>query len=384
MKKPWKQKGVQLFLIFGLIGGVLVLPGYIHPQDPDEEIPPGERAAAYERHAEAYLQEGNKTAAKVNYDKAIQEYEFLLKNFFYEWKDEYISSLRRCIRQRDRFEKTAQEKAKQALLDRLLEGVGKYCEKMKTSAFHFFCREVVNELADYTTDTRKIKAVWSHQMENKLIPPVKTKYLYEYQLLQENDKVYETRTLIRRNGVKIKNPRPQQQTQVHRFEKLIFGPFALLSEFWQNHFFYRILGEEKLWGEEAAVIEAIPLHVYKKNRLFGKIWISKTDFTVLKIQWEPKSISFSRQIEKKARLLAGKPDITFYAEFKTRQRGIRFPSRYVIEEAYVDKKGNKYIRLRQDIKMKDYIYYVVASEVIQAAPGKLTDLVKKKEQENEK
>jgi hypothetical protein len=171
---------------------------------------------------------------------------------------------------------------------------------------------------------------------------------------------------------------------VHRFEKLIFGPFALLSEFWQNHFFYKILGEEKLWGEEAAVIEAIPLHVYKKNHLFGKIWISKKNFTVLKIQWEPKSISFSRQIEKKARLLGGKPEITFYAEFKTRQRGIRFPSRYFIEEAYVDKKGNKYIRLRQDIKMKDYIYYVVASEVIQAAPGKLTDLIKKKEEANEK
>jgi hypothetical protein len=61
MKKPGKQKNKQralrLISIFALILGVSVLPGYIHAQDPEKEIPPGERAAAYERLAEASRRE---------------------------------------------------------------------------------------------------------------------------------------------------------------------------------------------------------------------------------------------------------------------------------------------------------------------------------------
>jgi tetratricopeptide (TPR) repeat protein len=331
--------------------------------------PSAQRAAAYERLANEFVQKDDHTNAKKYYNKAVLDYEFLLKTFFHQWKPAYITSLRRCIEQRERLEKTPGEKAGQALLDRLLQGAGKYCERMNNSAFRFFCKEAVNELNDYTTDIDKIKAAWTNQMENKLIPPVRNKYLYEYQLIQENGKVHESRTLLKQNGVKINKAGAQLQTRVHHYEKLIFGPFALLSPFWQKRFYYKITGQEKLWKRDAVIIEAIPLHSYEKNHLFGSVWIDKTDFTVMRIQWHPKSIRFSRQIEQKARLLHARPEINFFAEFKTQKRGIRFPSRFFIEEAYINKKGNKYVRSRQDIKMKDYLFFVVASEVLDTKPG---------------
>jgi tetratricopeptide (TPR) repeat protein len=334
-------------------------------------VPSAPRAAAYERLAGIYDQKGNKTSAKIYYNKAVGDYEFLLKHFFYEWKDEYITSLRRCIARGDRYEKTAREKEKQILLNRVLPGVGKYCRKMKNSAFHFFCQEEIVELVDFSREAAHIEKIPKEYRGVDVMPVIKNTYLYEYQLIKEGKEINETRTLVKQNSIKKNQADAPLLTRGHKYEKLIFGPLALLSEFWQHRFYFKVLKEEKLWGEDTVVIEAIPLHLYAQNHLFGSIWISKNDFTVLKIQWEPKSIGLSHQIEKKARALDAAPAITFFAEFKEEKRGIRFPSRYYLEEAYLDKKGRKYVRLRQDVTLKDYLFFVVASEVVETKPGPL-------------
>jgi len=335
----------------------------------ERAIPSAQRAAAYEHLAEVYNREGNKTSAQVYYGKAVWDYEFLLKNFFYEWQDEYIKALQRCIAQIDRFEKTAEEKEKQVLLKRVLQGAGKYCEKMKDSAFHFFCQEEIVELVDISREAAKIEDSFKRYQRLDILPPIKNEYTYMYQLLKEGEKNEETRTLVKQNGNKLNQPDAPLLTWSHKYKKLIFGPLALLSEFWQYHYSYKILREEKLWGEDTVVIEAVPLHLYKQNYLFGSIWISKNDFSVLRIRWNPKSIGLSRQIEEKARALDAAPHVTFFAEFKEKKRGIRFPSRYFLEEAYLTKKGEKYVRLRQDVTLKDYMFFVVASEVIEAKAG---------------
>ncbi|NIM13987.1 MAG: tetratricopeptide repeat protein [Candidatus Aminicenantes bacterium] len=337
----------------------------------EEAMPSAPRAAAYERLAEIYHQKDNKTSAKIYYNKAVRDYEFLLKHFFYEWKNEYITPLRRCIARRDQYEKTAGEKEKQVLLNRVLQGVGKYCQKMKNSAFHFFCQEEIVELIDFSVEAAHIEKIPKEYRGIEVLPWIKNTYLYEYQLIKEGKEINETRTLIKQNSFKKNQADAPLLTRGHKYEKLIFGPLALLSEFWQYRFYFNVLREEKLWGEDTAVIEAIPLHLYAQNHLFGSIWISKNDFTVLKIQWNPRSIGRSHQIEKKARALDAAPNITFFAEFREKKRGIRFPSRYYLEEAYINKKGKKYVRLRQDVTLKDYMFFVVASEVVETKPGTL-------------
>ena len=327
------------------------------------------RASAYEQLADDFNQKNRETSAKKYYGKALVEYEFLLKTFGYEWKNDYFEPLKRCYIKREQLEKTAGEKEEKALLDNLLKGCGDYCSKMKSWSFHFFCKEKMSETRDYSIDMDKGFKIGRFGLpESDNAPIVKNTYLFEYQLLQEKNKVRESRTLLEHNGKKKNEADAKLQTRGYTYEKLIFGPLALLSRYWQRYFYYKILRKDVLWKEKAVVIEAIPLQYSPNNRLFGTIWISEEDFSVLKIEWQPKALG-AVPIEETARLLKAEPSITFYAEFKFKKRGIRFPSRYYLEEAYIDKNGKKILRLKQDVRLDDYMFFVVGTEITETKPA---------------
>jgi tetratricopeptide (TPR) repeat protein len=328
----------------------------------------GDASIAYEKVAGLFDEKNDPVNAKKYYQKAVKTYETVLKNFFYRWKDSYFPHLRRCLKQLERFEKNDSEKAEQVVLNKILPGVAAYCDRMQNSVFRFFCKEIVSEKIDHTTDIRLIKRFWSNIFNNRLIYPEINKYVFEYQLSKKGNKVMETRRLVKKNGDKKNESDAKLKNPVRQYEKLIFGPIAMLSSFWQKQFYYKVLGEEKLWKSKAVVLEALPLSRNEKNHLFGKIWIDKSDFTVMKIQWYPRSISFAGTIEKNAFYMEAVPAVKFYAEFKNKKKGVRFPSKFVLEEAYLNKKGQKYPRRYQEIIMKNYIYYIVASEVIEESP----------------
>ncbi|NIM13985.1 MAG: hypothetical protein GTO45_18220 [Candidatus Aminicenantes bacterium] len=333
-----------------------------------EGEPSAYRAQAYGKLADEYFKNSDLASAKTYYAEAVKEYEFVLKHFFYKWKNEFSRDLKRCIQRLDQFEKTDSEKADQALLDKILAGTAKYCKRMKSSAFYFFCNEEIAETMDLSGPYGQIQE-WRPLETSRVSHAVKNVYLYEYQLIQEGEKIQETRTLLEQNGLKKNEPNAKLKISGCRFEKLIFGPNAILSKSVQRQYYYKILKEDTLWGEHAFIIEAIPLSYYRTRQLFGKIWISKKDFSVMKIEWVPKSIGYSHFFEKRALNLKSIPEIAFFEEFKIARSGIRFPSRYFLEEAYVDKDKRKFVRQKLDAQFKDYKFFVVASEVIEAKPG---------------
>jgi len=333
--------------------------------------PSSVRASAYEQSADEFSRKNRENTAKKYYSKAIKDYETLLKCLDYEWKNEYFDSLKRCFVKWDQLDKSAKEQEEKALLDTILDGGRRYCDKMKSWAFHFFCLEDMSEYRDYSKKSSKnfkIDRYGLPESNKKLV--AKKNYIYEYQLIREGKKVQETRTLLEQNGIKKNEPNAQLYTHGYKYEKLIFGPLALLSKYWQKYFYYKVLRKDTLWGEKVVVIEAIPLQFNPKNRLFGSLWISENDFSVLKIEWQPKSMGATAQIRENAQLLKAEPSISFYAEFKYKKKGIRFPSRYYLEEAYIDKKGKKNVRLRQDIHLRDYRFFVVGTEITETQPMK--------------
>jgi hypothetical protein len=173
--------------------------------------------------------------------------------------------------------------------------------------------------------------------------------------------------LLKRNGIKKNVKNADLELRAYRYTKLIFGPIALLSQFWQSYHHYKILREEDLNGEKAVVIESIPIKFSKENPLFGKIWVKADDFSILKIEWTPKSMGFSQQIREISRKYQAEPDITFFEEFNIEKNGIRFPSRYYIEEAYMTEKGKRFVRVKQNVILKDYMFFTVGTEVVETS-----------------
>jgi len=315
-------------------------------------------ALTYEKLASEALQKNDLPSARNNFSNAIDVYEVLLTDFHFKWNPSYFAYFKKCLELSDRIEKTGDQKDYYTLLSNTLDGAAKYCEKMKNSAFHFFCKEKIYEVFDQENPYSSSRS------------PAKigrSSYVYEYQLIQEeneNNKIYETRTLLELNGNKKNVPNSKLEIIGCHYERLIFSPINLFLNPNQPFYFYKIVKEETLWDEPAIVIEVLPLT--SNPELYGNVWISKKDYSIMKIQWTPKSIQKSYIIEEQAREFDSEPQITFFAEFKTQKRGIRFPSHYYFNEIYARKNRSNYNRLVLNVDFSDYLFFVVGSEVTEA------------------
>ena len=124
-----------------------------------------------------------------------------------------------------------------------------------------------------------------------------------------------------------------------------------------------MIGDELLDGEKTIVIEAIPIHTLREQLLWGKIWISDDDLSILKIEWNQAKMAHSAIIKDMARRYKGEPRITHITEFGFEKNGIRFPSHYFIEEAYIKKKGKKIVHSETRVVYKNYKFFTVETEV---------------------
>jgi hypothetical protein len=330
------------------------------------DTPSEKRAIAYEAAADGILKENSPGApeqAKIYYKNAINDYESIMKTIGFEWKNEFYPYLKRCLMKINKLPKKDDEETADIRIKKILEKTGDYCEKLKTSAFHFFCNEEIMEKVDLSKEVSSMGSIGSLALKK---PVVKKKYLYEYQLLKEGDKINETRKLLKRDNVKTQEENARLETWGYYYEKLIFGPIALLGKYWQPSHYYKIEKEELLDGEKVIVIESIPTEFSKENPLFGMIWIRERDFSVMKIQWNPKSMGNFPEIIATAEKYGAVPDMICTAEFNIEKNGIRFPNRYYMEEAYIDEKGKRFVRVEQNVILKAHMFFTVGTDVVEA------------------
>lgn len=328
------------------------------------------RARTYGRLADQYRAAGNAAEAKKYYNIAVLEYEKAIKTFNFAWKPEYGIDRKRCLNQRDKFPKTEEEKAREVKLVKILKKCGQYCSQLEQAGIYFFCYEEIVQKGDYSrikltnimatpSETRSI----FYDGRRRTVTPKKVKrtYLYEYQLIKEKpgDEARERRILVKKDGKKRRKENARLETAYYKHQKVLFGPVGLLNTYWQRFYDYKIVGEEMINGEKAVIIEAIPALKRGHNTLFGKIWVKDGDFSIVKIEWNPKSVQYIQSINMIAELYKEIPQIVFVSEFNKERNGIRFPTRFYIEEAYVNEKGNKFVRLHTDVTYKDYQFFNV-------------------------
>ena len=257
-----------------------------------------------------------------------------------------------------------EEKTIQIDLDRILQKTRYYCHRLNIAALDFICLEKIKEKREvdfwgWDNVSYMIQVRNSKIRGNKVI----NEYVYDYQLIRKEGDIKERRILLEDNGRKRYEENAELIPVRFHHENVIFGPIGLLGEFRQFQHDYKVLREETFDDEETTVIEAVPKPSLKGAHMYGKIWVRNKDFSIVKIEWDPTSLPKYGLLEKMAKKMKSEPKVTLISEYGYEKNGIRFPSRYTIEEAYIDKDGKKTVATELAITYRDYKFFIVEVEI---------------------
>jgi hypothetical protein len=240
----------------------------------------------------------------------------------------------------------------QRSLEVILRETGEYCYLLEKAVIDFICLEEIEEEINWSKDYPSMRP-WLKR----------NTYVYDYQFIKKNHRIEESRILLKENGRKKHEKNAKLKTSTFQYQNVLYGPIDLLNWERQDLFEYRIKADDKGDDETIVVLEAIPKSLEDYNA-YGKIWIKKDDFSILKIEWNPKSIRGYVRIEETAERYESEPDIIIITEFNYEKNSIRFPSKHSIQEAYIDEKGKKFIRSELTTVYSDYKFFTVETETI--------------------
>jgi hypothetical protein len=192
---------------------------------------------------------------------------------------------------------------------------------------------------------------------------IKNKYVYDFQFIRRDNQVKETRTLLEENGKKKNEKNASLKTKIFKFKGVLSGPVGILGECWQPYYNYKIVGEDEVNGLPAVVLNVVPKPGYKMDFLFGKVWFDQNDFSVLKVEWSPQRIGNYAVFESLGVKYKSESHITIISEFLVEKNGIRFPNSFFLEEAYINKKGKKFIRSETKVTYRGFKFFTVEVEV---------------------
>ena len=247
----------------------------------------------------------------------------------------------------------------------LLKKAADYCRKLESSSLFFVCKEKIIERIYYSIPEkskpylRKGVFTWGYLIEDFKIH----KYIYDYQLIRVGDYIQEKRDLLEEDGKKQHLKNAPLKTKIFENKYVLFGPIGLISNEAQNHHEYKLIKEEKINGLKCLVLHAIPRSSSPKNHLFGKVWVSKEDGSILKIHWDQESIGNYEKILEIADKLNAKPNITLISEYNVEKKGIRFPSTCYSKEEYIHPRYGNITVSETQVSYSDYRYFVVETEV---------------------
>lgn len=238
-------------------------------------------------------------------------------------------------------------------LDKVLKKSAEYCSKLANSALYFVCLEKISEETSreskkgglsnprepsYSdlTDPRR-----NQEFRNEGTPdryrkgPHETNlrknvYVYDYQLIKKGNNIEESRTLLEENGKKKNEKNAQLKTRKFYSYRSVLGPIGLLGKSQQNKYNYKVIEEKKQKGRDILVIEATPKTVSAENSNYGRIWVDKENFQILRIDVAQESLVGYK--DPKAKGISHIITVTHH--YDVEKNGLLFPSKTVFEENY--------------------------------------------------
>jgi len=250
----------------------------------------------------------------------------------------------------------AQEGKDQSVLPKILAETAAYCRTFATATLHYVCLEDVIETAysPYRIIPERFGGMLTSIKRNHLI--------YDYQVVKQGNDVQEQRILLEDNGRKINAKGASLQVKRFPYRNIVFGPM-LLSEYWQDYHDYKIVGREKVGKAPCFIVEAVPKPNLILGHLFGKTWVGERDFKIRRLEWYQESIDNFQGLEETARVLNARPQIKMIMEYAFEEKSIRFPSKFVLSEEYINQRGVHYIRAVLTVVFKNYKFFTVETEV---------------------
>lgn len=248
-------------------------------------------------------------------------------------------------------------------LDAILKKSAEYCEKVANLVLDVVCKEKITETiykrrwlssAFMRAREQRHPVISSDFKYAKGGKTIQNEYVYDYQLIRKDREIKEQRILIEENGGRRNEKNAKLKTRfVHEY--MILGPYGLLRKERQPYHDYRIMEEKKLWGKDVIIIEAIPKPGFTSVHSWGKVWISKNDYSILRIEWDQGSIKGIENIQEDV-------IISTMTEYKFEKNGIRFPSLFTLEETYGKQKA-RYSQSKMKVIYEDYKFFTVKTDV---------------------
>lgn len=249
-------------------------------------------------------------------------------------------------------------------LKKVLKETANYCERVKGMALFYVCKERISEKEHFYGRTSFARSTTEREQRPfRLISTKEKKFLYDYQLVKKGSELKEQRILLEEDGKKTYRENAELSEIKYISQKLVFGPVGFLSEYWQGYFNYEILEEDSVKGIKAIIIKSYPKQEMEENYNFGKIWIDKENFQILKIEWEPVSIKEYEEGALSSQLGEFKQKVIWTVEYGVEKNGVRFPSRQSVKEIFMNERGYKVLKRELSCDYEDYKFFTVETEV---------------------
>lgn len=262
----------------------------------------------------------------------------------------------------------SQEEKDKQTLSQILQKTADYCKHLEEMSIYYYCREKVKETI-YPLPVRyrgiMNRSIGIHgqiyKFQNK--DSIVNEYLYDYQLIRKGKKkVKEKRTLLEENGKKKNRKNATLQTKCFRYDEIVYGPLVF-EESEQRLYRFALSGKEK-WGEQdVLVIRVFPREGVQKKLFYGAFYVREKDYSILKIKMSQRAMGNFHKIEKAAVLMNADPRVTIIMEYDNEKNGIRFPSKFSLQESYITPDDETFSLSELHVEYFDYNFFDVGVAV---------------------
>jgi hypothetical protein len=253
--------------------------------------------------------------------------------------------------------------ADQKTLDAILEKTAAYCERVKDIALFYVCKEKVEDERYFFSNRNLLK--FSVSLSDEIEPGRMRKktYTYDYQLVKKEKELREKRILLEEDGEEKYEENVEFRPVKYYGKYLVYGAVGFLSRQWQPRFKYRIVGQEVVEGKKTIVIESSPREEREENCNYGRIWVDEEDSSILKIEYDPRSLKDFEDEMSKSPVDGLKRTVVWFISYGIEKHGVRFPSQQLIQEFYINDEGERILLEKISFSYEDYKFFVVETEV---------------------